>query len=291
MKIILGKNAGFCYGVKNAVNGAKNAVKNNEIVYCLGDIVHNETVIENLKQGGLKFTNNIDEVKNKVLIRAHGETNEVFEKLNKKGITILDFTCPNVIKTHEYVKEYTKKGYFIILIGIENHPEAIGTLSYSKNNSYLLQEKNQYEELINKVEKSEKENILIIAQTTYNSKKFDDIVMDLKKLLSNKNIKVIKTICKATETRQEETLEISKKADVMIIIGDKKSSNTNKLNDIAQKNCNKAIFVQNSDELNIEELQDANTIGIMAGASTPEEDINAVINKIENYERNKNKND
>lgn len=291
MKIILGKNAGFCYGVKNAVNGAKNAVKNNEIVYCLGDIVHNKTVIKNLEQSGLIFTNNIDEVKNKVLIRAHGETNEVYEKLIKKGIAILDFTCPNVIKTHEYVEEYSQKGYFIILVGIKNHPEAIGTLSYSKDNSYLLQEKDQYEELINQIEKSQKKDILIIAQTTYNSKKFDEIVIELRNLLSDKNIKVIKTICKATEIRQEETSEIAKKVDLMIIIGDKKSSNTNKLNDIAKKNCNKTIFVQNPDELNIEDLQGVNTIGIMAGASTPEEDINDVINKIKKYERNENKND
>lgn len=286
MEIIVGKNAGFCYGVKNAVNGAKNAVKNNEEVYCLGDIVHNETVIKELKKRGLKFSNNIDEVKNKVIIRAHGETKGTYDELTKKGITILDYTCPNVAKIHETINQHKQEDYFIILIGIKNHPEAIGTLSYANSNSYLLQEKAQYEDLINLIKKSGKNNILIIAQTTYNSKKFDDIVVDLKGLLTDKKIKVMKTICNATEIRQEETEEIAKKADIMIIIGDKKSSNTNKLYDISKKNCNKAIFVQNSNELNMEELHGASTIGIMAGASTPEEDINAVINKINNYERN-----
>ncbi len=290
MKIIVGKTAGFCYGVKNAVNGAKKAIKNNEVVYCLGDIVHNETVIEELKKSGLKFSNNVDEIKNNVIIRAHGERKETYTELQNKGINILDFTCPNVSKIHETVKQHKQENYFIILIGIKNHPEAIGTLSYAKNNSYLLQEKDQYDELINKIKESGKKDILIIAQTTYNSKKFDEIVEDLKKLLNDKNIKVMKTICKATEIRQEETQEIAKKSDIMIIIGDKKSSNTNKLYDISKKHCSNAIFVQNANELNIEELQGVTTIGIMAGASTPEEDINAIINKIENYER-KNKND
>ena len=281
MEIILGKSAGFCYGVKNAVDKAKDAIKNNEEIYCLGEIVHNRTVIEDLEKNGLKFTDKIEDIKNKVIIRAHGESEETYNKLKEKGISILDYTCPKVTKTHEIAENYNKKGYFVILIGIKKHPEAIGTLSYAGKNSYLLQDKNQYEELIDKINKSKLDKILIMAQTTYNSKKFDEMVEDLKGTIKGKEIEVQKTICGATEIRQRETIQIAKNVDVMIIIGDKKSSNTNKLYDISKENCKKAIFVQNYNELKLEDLKQTDIIGIMAGASTPKEDIDEVIKKIE----------
>ena len=280
MKIILGKSAGFCYGVKNAVDKAKDAIKNNEKIYCLGEIVHNRTVIEDLEKNGLKFTDKIEDIKNKAIIRAHGESEETYNKLKEKGISILDYTCPKVTKTHEIAKNYNKKGYFVILIGIKNHPEAIGTLSYAGKHSYLLQEKKQYEELIEKINNSKLNKVLIMAQTTYNLKKFDEMVEDLKDLIKGKEIEVQKTICGATEIRQTETIEIAKNVDVMIIIGDKKSSNTNKLYDISKENCKKAIFVQNYKELNLEDLNKTDVIGIMAGASTPKEDIDEVIKVI-----------
>lgn len=281
MEIILGKSAGFCYGVKNAVDKAKDAIKNNEEIYCLGEIVHNRTVIEDLEKNGLKFTDKIEDIRNKVIIRAHGESEETYNKLKEKGISILDYTCPKVTKTHEIAENYNKKGYFVILIGIKKHPEAIGTLSYAGKNSYLLQDKNQYEELIDKINKSKLDKILIMAQTTYNSKKFDEMVEDLKGTIKGKEIEVQKTICGATEIRQKETIQIAKNVDLMIIIGDKKSSNTNKLYDISKENCKKAIFVQNYNELNMEEIKQTDIIGIMAGASTPKEDIDEVIKKIE----------
>lgn len=281
MEIILGKSAGFCYGVKNAVDKAKDAIKNNEEIYCLGEIVHNRTVIEDLEKNGLKFTDKIEDIKNKVIIRAHGESEETYNKLKEKGISILDYTCPKVTKTHEIAENYNKKGYFVILIGIKKHPEAIGTLSYAGKNSYLLQDKNQYEELIDKINKSKLDKILIMAQTTYNSKKFDEMVEDLKGTIKGKEIEVQKTICGATEIRQRETIQIAKNVDLMIIIGDKKSSNTNKLYDISKENCKKAIFVQNYNELKLEDLKQTDIIGIMAGASTPKEDIDEVIKKIE----------
>ena len=281
MEIILGNSAGFCYGVKNAVDNAKEAIKNNEEIYCLGEIVHNKTVIEDLEKNGLKITDKIEDVKNKAIIRAHGESEETYNKLKEKGVSILDYTCPKVTKTHEIAKNYNRKGYFVILIGIKKHPEAIGTLSYAGKSSYLLQDKNQYEELIEKINNSKLNKVLIMAQTTYNSKKFDEMVEDLKGLIKGKEVEVQKTICGATEIRQKETIEIAKNVDVMIIIGDKKSSNTNKLYDISKENCKKAIFVQNCKELIFEELNQTDVIGIMAGASTPKEDIDEVIKKIE----------
>lgn len=280
MEIILGKTAGFCYGVQNAVQGANKAINSKGRIYCLGEIVHNRTVLKYLKENGIKFVDSVDEVYDNVIIRAHGETEETYQKLKEKNVKILDYTCPNVAKIHKIAKQGRDEGKFIILIGIKGHPESIATLSYAGEKSYLLQEKDQYLELIQTIEKKDINNILIIAQTTYNSKKFDEIVLDLEQQLNGKVIKVEKTICGATEIRQKETAEIAQKVDAMLIIGDKKSSNTNKLNDIAREFCNKVIMIQNEEELKVEDIKSLEKIGVMAGASTPKEDIENVIEKI-----------
>ena len=280
MKIIIGKTAGFCYGVRRAVNETKKELENSSEICCLGEIVHNKSVVKDLEERGITFVNDIDECKGKVIIRAHGESKETYKKLKEKGIEIKDLTCPKVLKTHELAEEYIKHNYFIVLIGVQGHPESIGTLSFCGENSYLLQDKSNIKEMVDKINESKLKDILILAQTTYNSKKFDDIVEEIKKELNGKNIKVKKTICEATKIRQNETTKIAKKVDAMIIVGDKKSSNTNKLYDISKEYCKRTFFVQTAEELHIEELKNAKEIGIMAGASTPEEDIAKIIEKV-----------
>ena len=234
MKIIIGKTAGFCYGVRRAVNETKKELENSSEICCLGEIVHNKSVVKDLEERGITFVNDIDECKGKVIIRAHGESKETYKKLKEKGIEIKDLTCPKVLKTHELAEEYIKHNYFIVLIGVQGHPESIGTLSFCGENSYLLQDKSNIKEMVDKINESKLKDILILAQTTYNSKKFDDIVEEIKKELNGKNIKIKKTICEATKIRQNETTKIAKEVDVMIIVGDKKSSNTNKLYDISK---------------------------------------------------------
>ena len=280
MEIILGKTAGFCYGVERAVTEAKEELELCKDIYCLGEIVHNKNVIEKLKKNGIKFIEDINDAKGKIILRAHGVSKDMYDIIRQKDIELKDLTCPKVLKTHRIAEEYSKKGYFIILIGIKGHPESIGTLSFCGDNSYILQEKEEIPNLIEKVKNLKLDNILIFAQTTYNSKKFDDISQILKENLKSKNVEIQKTICGATEIRQRETIEISKKVDMMIIVGDKKSSNTNKLYDISKENCKKVIFVQCADELEIEDLSNIEKIGIMAGASTPREDIEEIIKKI-----------
>ena len=280
MKIIIGKTAGFCYGVRRAVNETKKELENSSEICCLGEIVHNKSVVKDLEERGITFVNDIDECKGKVIIRAHGESKETYKKLKEKGIEIKDLTCPKVLKTHELAEEYIKHNYFIVLIGVQGHPESIGTLSFCGENSYLLQDKSNIKEMVDKINESKLKDILILAQTTYNSKKFDDIVEEIKKELNGKNIKVKKTICEATKIRQNETTKIAKKVDAMIIVGDKKSSNTNKLYDISKEFCKRTFFVQTAEELDLNELKNAEKIGIMAGASTPEEDIAKIIEKV-----------
>ena len=280
MKIIIGKTAGFCYGVRRAVNETKKELENSSEICCLGEIVHNKSVVKDLEERGITFVNDIDECKGKVIIRAHGESKETYKKLKEKGIEIKDLTCPKVLKTHELAEEYIKHNYFIVLIGVQGHPESIGTLSFCGENSYLLQDKSNIKEMVDKINESKLKDILILAQTTYNSKKFDDIVEEIKKELNGKNIKVKKTICEATKIRQNETTKIAKEVDVMIIVGDKKSSNTNKLYDISKEFCKRTFFVQTAEELDLNELKNAEKIGIMAGASTQEEDIAKIIEKV-----------
>ena len=273
MEIIIGKNAGFCYGVKRAVDGAKEECLKNNGIYCLGDIVHNQHVIDDLKEKGVKFIENIDEAKGKTLIRAHGVSKEVYEKAKNMRIELKDLTCPSVLKIHKIADEYSKKGYYILLTGKENHPEVIGIESYCGSKYKIIKDKEDTLSIIKDI-KDEK-NILLISQTTFNSKKFDEIAEILKNRLNN-NLEIKKTICPSTEIRQKETEDIAKQVELMIIIGDKKSSNTKKLYEISCCCCKNVIFIENANELNSETIKGMEKIGIMAGASTPDEQIEIV---------------
>lgn len=284
MNIIIGKTAGFCFGVKNAVDNTINELNKGEKVYCLGELVHNKQVIENLQEKGLIFIEELDEIKednSKVIIRAHGIEKNIYNKAKKKGIKLIDNTCPNVLKIHKLAQDYQKEGYFIFLTGTKNHPENIGTISYCGENFYLIEDENNIKEAINYLEKTKIRNVLLISQTTYSTVKFKRIEEILKQELKDYNFIIKNTICLATELRQKETEEISKKVDMMIIIGGKNSSNTKKLYEIASLNCNKTVCIETKEDINLEDFKNIKTIGIMAGASTPQKSIDEVIKVIQ----------
>ena len=282
MEIFVGKTAGFCYGVERAVNGAKEEIrKNKEQIYCLGEIVHNKQVIQSLEKAGIKFIEQIEESKGKTIIRAHGISKKIEEKAKKIGIKLLDYTCPNVLKIHEMAEEYSKNGYYIFLLGNANHPENIGTISCCGKKYDVIENENEVYRALKNFEKSKIKKLLIISQTTYSLEKFYIIEEIIKnELPKNIQIEIKNTICKATELRQKETQELSKKVDYMIIIGGKNSSNTKKLYEIAKQNCDNTICVETSEEINLEELEENFKIGIMAGASTPKESIEEVVDKL-----------
>ena len=279
MEIILGKTAGFCYGVKRAVDGAKEELKKGTH-YCLGEIVHNKNVIKKLEQKGIKFVEKLEDATEGIIIRAHGIPKKNYEKAKKLNLHVKDLTCPSVLKIHEMAEKYSNENYFIILVGAETHPEIIGTSSFCGSESFVLNDICDILPCIEKIKLSNLKNVLVIAQTTYNSEKFDEIVTSLKENLKDMNLEIKKTICTATELRQKETAEIAKKVDIMIIIGDKKSSNTNKLCDISRKYCKNVFLVQDKDDLKDLKVSEANKIGIMAGASTPKEDIDELIKNL-----------
>lgn len=284
MEIIVGKTAGFCYGVKRAVDGANEEIKKQKKTYCLGEIVHNKEVVKKLEQKGMKFIEKLEEAEKNtnVIIRAHGVPKEIYENADEKKINLIDLTCTKVLNIHKIVEEYNERGYFIVLCGSKNHPENIGTISYCPNNNFILENEKQIEFLLNYIQENKIRKILLIAQTTYSTEKFIIIEKELKENIGE-NIEVIakNTICMATQLRQEETKEISQKVEYMIIIGGKNSSNTKKLFDISQKYCKQSICIENSKELDENELKQYKNIGIMAGASTPKESIEEVLKKIE----------
>lgn len=280
-KIVIGKTAGFCYGVKRAVEGAENEIKNSKTpVYCLGEIVHNKQVIEELKNKGITFVEDINDANGTTIIRAHGVPKEIYEEAQQKNIELKDYTCPNVLRIHKIAEEYAEKGYFIFLCGSKKHPENLGTISHCSENSYIIEKEDDTFKALEKLEKSGINKLLVISQTTFSLEKFY-IIREIIENELPRNIKLVikNTICATTEQRQMETKELSKEVEMMIIIGGKNSSNTKKLYDIALENCSKAIYIESYKELeNIKnEIKNSKKIGIMAGASTPQKSIEEVI--------------
>ena len=301
MEIILGKTAGFCYGVSNAVNKAEEYVKcnKNKTVYCLGELVHNQDVTNKLEKEGLNFIEKVDEIgeniskeEKSLIIRAHGEPKSTYEILKKRNVEIIDLTCPNVLAIHNIVEKFVAEGYYIFFIAERNHPEVIGTLGFCDGKCSIIENE---EDIAVAFEEAISNKILVVAQTTFRIEKFNHFVEQIKskieeinnKIVDNKIILEVKnTICNATRLRQEETEKISRQVDYMIVIGGKKSSNTRKLYDISAKNCKNAILVQNYLELEndykdeLDKIRKLQKVGIMAGASTPKESIEDLINLI-----------
>lgn len=279
MEIIIGKTAGFCYGVKNAVNKTKEEVQKQKTTYCLGELVHNKQVTKKLEEQGLIIINNIEDARENVIIRSHGVPEEIYTKAKDLNLKVVDLTCPNVLKIHNIVKEYSTKGYYIFIIGQKEHAETIGTVSYCKNNSTIVEKEEDVITAVNNFKKSNLEKILVVSQTTFSLEKFNKIVKNIKNSM-NAKIEIKNTICNATSVRQKETQELAKQVDLMIIIGGRHSSNTNKLYEIAKKECSNCILIETAAEINKDYVKNVSKIGIMAGASTPNESIENTVEKL-----------
>lgn len=279
MQIIIGKTAGFCFGVANAVNKTSKLLDKKNDICCLGELVHNKQVTEELKEKGLSIIDDISDAKKDVIIRAHGENKQTYDRAKNLHLNVIDLTCPKVTKIHRIAEEYANKGYYILLIGKTNHPEVIGTISYCGENSSIIEDENQIQKELKKLYNSKLNKLLIVAQTTFSLEKFNKIISIIEESIKEKDIELEtkKTICDATRLRQEETKDLSSRVDMMIIIGGKHSSNTNKLYDIAKTNCGNSLLIEKSEELDKEELKKYDKIGIMAGASTPKKSIESVV--------------
>ncbi|MDD6733093.1 MAG: 4-hydroxy-3-methylbut-2-enyl diphosphate reductase [Lachnospiraceae bacterium] len=280
MEIIKAKTAGFCFGVKRAMDTVYEQLKSNEKIYTYGPIIHNEQVVEELEEKGVTVINSFEEIERAkdgiLIIRTHGVPKEVYRVLEEKGIRYVDATCPFVKRIHSIVEKKSMEGDKIIIIGNEGHPEVEGIRGWCENEAQVVESVEQAKN----VSVHSDEKITVVSQTTFNLKKFQDLVEILKE--KRYNVNVANTICNATEERQTEARGISKEADVMIVIGGAHSSNSRKLYEICSNECEATYFIQTLDDLYLEELpKSVGLVGITAGASTP----NNIIEEVQNYVR------
>lgn len=281
MKVELAKSAGFCFGVEKAVNTVYEEAKNeNEIVYTLGPIIHNEEVVKDMKKRGVEAVKMEDLAslqKGTVIIRSHGVSREVYNFVKNSGHRVVDATCPFVKKIHAIVSVQSGKGKTVVIIGNPDHPEVMGIKGWGDKNTYALE---NIEQFINLGLKKDEE-IIIVAQTTFNHKKFQEIIDKIS--LLGYDVRCFNTICNATQERQAEAKKIASNVDAMIVIGDKKSSNTGKLVEICQEECKNTVFIQTLEDLNYDALLSVDSVGITAGASTPKH----IIEEVQNIVRSK----
>ena len=278
MKIIVGKLAGFCGGVINSVSKTDKILNYGIKTYCLGELVHNKQVVDKLEKKGLIVVDSLDNVEDgsRVIIRAHGVPKDVYDLAKKRNLELYDLTCPNVLRIHEKAVKYKEEGYFIVLIAQKDHPEAIGTISFCGDDSIILEDNEGINNVIDRFNKSGKKKLAIISQTTYSMAKFDKLVFELKERLKDNEIKVDNTICSATELRQKETSKLAGDVDAMIIIGGKNSSNTKKLYELASSKCKNSFIIETVKDLD-NDFSCFNMVGVIAGASTPKESIEEVV--------------
>lgn len=283
MEIVIGKTSGFCPGVRNAVEKAQELILANDKIYCLGELVHNKQVVNFLEEKGMITVNSLDEIPDgeKVIFRAHGEAQNIYEMAHKKNLEIIDLTCGKVKLIHEKVAK-KKQDYFIIILGKKNHAEVIGTKGFSGENSYVIETEDDILDAYMEFEKTSLSKVYIVSQTTISSSFFDEISKEVEKNFIEAECIIDKTICNATETRQAETRKLAKDFHTMVIIGGKNSSNTKELVKIAEENCKKVYSIETADELKAEDLKNVERVAVMAGASTPEQSIEEVKHKLEN---------
>lgn len=283
-KIKLAKYAGFCYGVKRAVETAKKLKAENpdKNVFVLGELIHNAHVINELEELGIKTLSEIPESGDGIcVIRSHGESPEVIERIKQAGFTPVDLTCPDVKKVQQKAVEMAKEGYYVVIVGKSEHPEVVAI----KANALLWSENVAVAATVEQLKKFETDikhhrRVGVVVQTTQRISTLNSIVEYLMSVA--KEIHIANTICASTSMRQNEAIELAKDSDLMVVVGSKKSANTTHLAEILN-DITKTIHIENADELNDYKklIESIENISVTAGASTPQNVIEAVIEKLE----------
>ncbi len=303
-QITVAKNAGFCFGVKRATDRLEEAIRNaraGERIYTLGHLIHNETYNESLLRRGVQAVGveQITEIAERanseqpvtLLVRAHGctkETDALLQSLAEKNpdFRVFDCTCPYVKKIHRIAAEHSGEDHVFFLMGAANHPEVVGIMSYFDGEKYVSADDRALELLIGQLgeDKLHKKTPIMAAQTTLNLGNWRKSQEIAKKVCTNAVI--FDTICSVTEQRQTEAAELAKSSDFIVVIGGKESSNTAKLYEICRRHCERTVWITSASELDTEILSDANHIGIVAGASTPSEEIQEVYKTMSEMKEN-----
>jgi len=274
VKILIAKNAGFCFGVKRAINIAVECEDDGGNIYTLGPIIHNPQVVKQLAESSnVTPKESIDEMaEGTVILRSHGVKAEELEKAKDKGLNVVDATCPFVKKTQDYVKSLSDEGYTVVVVGEKEHPEVQGIVSYSKGEVIVASTVDELKGL------SYRKKIGIVAQTTQSQKRLEEIVTYCVGIASE--LKVINTICNATSVRQDESVEIAEVSDCVIVVGGKNSANTGRLVELCRAIQPKTYHIEVADEIEPDWLDGVESVGVTAGASTPDWIITEVIEKI-----------
>ncbi len=280
-EVVLCEHAGFCFGANRGVDEIEKSLKESDKpIYTYGPILNNATLVENYEKRGVKVISDISDLKGcvpgKIIIRCHGVPRTTYEALLSTGFEVYDATCPFVKRIHRIVEKQSNLGDKIVVVGNPKHPEVIGIVGWSSSGATVIETKDD----ISKISKNSNENICVVAQTTFNRIKFEELVEIIKK--NSYNVNVMNTICDATSVRQSEAFDLSKKAEVMIVIGDKQSSNSRKLFEICEANCKNTYFIQSLSDIKGKLPKVSGLVGITAGASTPK----YIIEEVQNYVRN-----
>ncbi len=278
MEVKLAKSAGFCFGVKRAVEQVYEQIETGGKIYTYGPIIHNEEVVRDLEERGVKVIHDEDELagikEGTVVIRSHGVPARIYDLIEQNGLECVDATCPFVKRIHNIVEKESAQNQ-IIIIGNAGHPEVEGIMGWCHTPAVVIKSAQEAENF----EPDGEKTLCIVSQTTFNYNKFKELVEIFQK--RGYNVNVVNTICNATEVRQTEAAQIAAEVDAMIVIGGRHSSNTQKLYEICREKCKATYFIQRLGDLHLELPETAVLVGITAGASTP----NNIIEEVQNYVR------
>ena len=280
MEVTVAKSAGFCFGVKRAVDTVYEQIeKGQKPVYTYGPIIHNEQVVEDLAARGVQVIRSEEELERitegTVIIRSHGVPRRICDKIKAQGLTLVDATCPFVRKIHRIVEQESEKGNHIVIIGSGPHPEVEGIKGWASGPVTVISTEEEARSFVPENGK----NVSIVAQTTFNYNKFKDLVEIFSK--KSYDISVLNTICNATEERQTEARTLAGTVDTMLVIGGRHSSNTQKLYEICKEECKNTYFIETLVDLDTKPFQSFGRVGITAGASTP----NKIIEEVQKHVR------
>jgi len=281
MQIIVAKHAGFCEGVRRAYLIATDQAKTGRPVFMLGNLVHNSLVVADLVHSGIKIIKSLDEISagtlGTLLISAHGVAPEVYEQAKKSGLEIVDTTCPWVKKAQNIAKKLADEGCAVIIVGDSGHAEVRGLVGWSGGKGKIV----QGIEDIERLDLSHNICFGIIAQTTQAEEHFNLLADALQK--RTKNVKIVNTICKATQKRQQDAVDIAKKVDLMLVVGDQMSANTKRLAELCSATKTETCRIETAEQLDKKQLAGRKKIGVTAGASTPEWIIKDVIKRLRQF--------
>ncbi|MCS7262328.1 MAG: 4-hydroxy-3-methylbut-2-enyl diphosphate reductase [Aquificaceae bacterium] len=281
VQIIVAEHAGFCFGVKRAIQLAEEALKDTNQgrkVFSMGPLIHNPQEVHRLERQGLSLLQEEDSLgeNSTVIVRSHGIPPQRERELLSKGVKLVDATCPFVKAVHEAVVKLSKEGYFVVLVGEKRHPEVIGTLGYLQEcggKGVVVESREDLKQVLGK------DKVGIVAQTTQNEQFFKEVVGEI--ALWAREVKVINTICNATSERQEDVYQLAPQVDLMVIVGGKNSGNTRRLYEISKSLNPKSYHIETPEELQREWFQGVKKVGITAGASTPDWIIQQTVRRIQ----------